>query len=228
MEKPDKKMPPAYVTYKSFINFINGLRENGMPSHLTRTMFPGSNSGKATMALSLKALGLMHKEDIPTDLMKKFVDTKNGYNEILREVVLASYDFLTSPDFDIKTTTTDKLAEKFKDAGAGGSTVTKCMAFFLSACGDAGIEVSKYVKTLPPAPTSQKKRQKQKPPQGHDDGGDDGQPPAPPGMDKIVVPLRGIEDGVIYFPAGLDAVEAAKAVKAAIFILNNYYDLEAN
>lgn len=231
METTDKKMPPAYVTYKSFSNFINGLRENGMPSHLTRTMFPGSNSGKATMALSLKSLGLMHGDDLPTPMMKKLVDKSNNYKEVLREVVLTSYDFLTSQDFDIKTTTTDKLAEKFKAAGAGGSTITKCMAFLLSACADTGIEVSKYVKTLPPPPKKSdagKKRQKPQEPQEDDEEDDDGslEGAVPEGMDRIVVPLRDMQDGLIFFPTGLDPAAAKKAVKAAIFILNNYYDLE--
>ena len=48
----------------------------------------------------------------------------------------------------------------------------------------------------------------------------------PEGMERITVPLRGKEDGIIFFPAELEKEEAKRAVKAAVFILNSYYELD--
>ncbi|MDO3382010.1 DUF5343 domain-containing protein [Gilvimarinus algae] len=231
-EKTDKKSPPPYVTYRSFFNFINGLRENGMPTHITRSTLPGSNSGKATMAASLRAMGLVVSDDLPTELMKQLTDPNTNYSEVLNEVLIGTYDFLSDPDFDIKNTTTDKVVEKIKLAGASGSTVTKCMAFFLSACSDANIEVSQYVKAPTPTRNSNGRRKAANKPKQAAENATKPQPTAghqediPEGMERITVPLRGMEDGIIFFPAELEENEARKAVKAAVFILNSYYELE--
>ncbi len=231
MENIAKKAPPPYVTYKSFSNFINKLREDGMPSHLTRSTLHGSNSGKATMAASLKAMGLIENKDDPTDLMKKLVNTECSYPAVLKEVLYSTYDFLTDPEFDLQNTTTDKMVEKFREAGAKGSTITKGISFLLSACEEADIEVSKYVKAPPPERSPSSKR-KVKNTQQYDDGdtNDTGSnvdnDEIPEGMEKITVPLRNMEDGIIYFPADLEQEEAKKAVNMANFILKNFYGLE--
>mgnify|MGYP000462874493 CR=1 FL=1 len=56
----------------------------------------------------------------------------------------------------------EKVVEKFRAAGASGSTVTKCMAFLLAACEDASIEVSKYVKAPAPARSTSNGKKKSK------------------------------------------------------------------
>ena len=231
MDKPEKKTPPPYVTYKSFSNFINGLRENGVPTHITRTILPGSNSGKATMAATLRSLGLVNAAEQPTEVMLKLTDPNNDYSSTLREIIISQYDFLTDPEFDIKNTTTEKVAEKIREAGAGGSTVTKCITFLLAACENAGIEVSSYVKA--PAPSRSngggKRRAKAKDPAPQADSPADealGADLVPENMERITVPLRGMEGGVIYFPAELEPDEAKKAVRMAVFILNEFYGLE--
>lgn len=231
MENISKKAPPPYVTYKSFSNFINKLREDGMPTHLTRSTLPGSNSGKATMAASLKAMGLIENKDEPTDLMKKLVNPECDYPSVLKEVLYSTYDFLTDPEFDLKNTTTDKVMEKFRELGAKGSTVTKCISFLLSACQEADIEVSKYVKTPPPDRSPNSKRKAKNTTQHvdrdvNDAGSGEDNDDIPEGMEKITVPLRNMEDGVIYFPADLEQEEAKKAVNMANFILKNFYGLE--
>ena len=42
-----------------------------------------------------------------------------------------------------------EVVEAFRKQGVSGSTTVKAMAFFLAACKDAKIEVSKYVRTPP-------------------------------------------------------------------------------
>ena len=224
-----KKTAPAYTTYKSFQNFVESFREDGaMPTHLSRSTLPGSNSGKATMAASLRALGLLAPDESPTELMKRLVEPENDYSDVLKEVLYQAYDFLTDPEFDLENTTTDKMVEKFKELGANGSTVTKCMAFFLSASSDAHIAVSKYVKAPPPQrSTTTKKTKIARKGKDHEDTEDElhDHQKSRVGMEKITVPLRGMEDGIIFFPEGLEGPDARKAVRAAIFNLNSFYEL---
>jgi len=226
MSETSKKTIPPYVTYKSFSNFINGLRENGAPVHITRSMLPGSNSGKAAMSASLSALALVNDKEEPTEDMKQLVDASKDYSTILRLVLKKSYPFLVDGSLGLGNTTTDKVVEKMRELGAGGSTITKCIAFLLAAAADAGIAVSRYVKT-PAPPTSTKKRAKHV---ARDEPGTeveteeevDEELESLVGKERIVVSVHGMDDWVIYVPEGLSDTQWKHGLKMAKFILDNY------
>lgn len=236
MAEPSKTtLTPPYTTYKSFINLINDLRENGIPTHITRSVVKGSNSDKAMMNASLRALGLITDDATPTEKLKQLVEKQDNYSENLKAILHQAYPFLFDSSIDIANTTTEKVAEKFKDAGASGSTVSKGMSLFLALAKDAGIQVSSRVKA--PAPVRSINGNKKKPKRSEapnidkeegldDDSLDSGAEKELEGMERITVSLRGMPDGVIYFPEGLNGETAIKAVRLAIFALKNYYDLE--
>lgn len=231
MSESTKTMTPPYTTYTSFDNLIKDLRENGVPEHITRSVVKGSNSGKAMMTASLKALRLIDDSMSPSEDLKQLVESEENYSKNLKKILERSYDFLFDGSIDIHNTTTEKIVEKFREAGASGSTVSKCISFFLGAAKAAEINVSARVKS--PAPD--RKPTKPKKAKGKDGGSaNDDQTPKKtekalhPEMEKITVPLRGMDDGVIYFPKGLDADDAKRAVKMAVFILNNFYGLDVN
>lgn len=231
MEDAPKKTVPPYATYKSFTNFINGLREHGTPKHITRSMLPGSNSGKAAMSASLSALGLVNDKDEPTALMRQLTDSVKDYGTILREILEGSYGFLTDGSLDISDTTTDKVVEKFKELGANGSTITKCMAFFLSAAADAKITVSRWVKTpaAPPKSTKKKVARPLSPTAGEDDddGGDD-EDRYLTDKERIVVSVHGMEEWEIFVPKDLTPTQWKHGLKMAKFILDNYRPTDDN
>jgi hypothetical protein len=151
MAKTPKTAIPAYTTSASFNNLINDLRETGIPTHISRSVVKGSNSGKATMQSSLRALGLTKDDSTPTEKLAKLVKDKDNYRANLGVVIKDAYPFLFDGSIDLANTTSELVAEKFKAAGAGGSTVSKGVAFFLAIAKDAGIEVSPRVKA--PTPT---------------------------------------------------------------------------
>lgn len=130
-----------------------------MPEYLTKSVMPGSASGKPTMSASLKFLNLMDSNERPTKKMSQLIESEDNYGTVLSEVVREAYPFLKDESIDLKTTTTDKLVEQFEALGARGSTVSKCMAFFLAACKDSGIKVSQYVKA-PQPPSNRGSRRK--------------------------------------------------------------------
>ncbi|CAA0112319.1 Uncharacterised protein [Halioglobus japonicus] len=231
MNDSTKKVTPAYTTYKSFVNLINDLRENGIQPHITRSVVKGSNSGKAMMTASLKALGLIDEDTVPTEKLSLLVNSTEDYSTALNLVLQEAYPFLFDGSVDLSNTTTEKVAEKFKEAGATGSTITKSMHFFLSAAKEAEVEVHSRVKA-PAIDRSKQTRRKSKLGEPKDEseagqGGGENESEIPEGMERITVPLRNMEDGVIYFPAELEQEEAKKAVKMAVFILNNFYGIDS-
>ena len=230
MKQESKKAVPAYTTYTAYTNLIKDLRENGMPDHITRSVIKGSNSGKAMMMASLKYLNLINSDHTPSDALAQLVDNEEDYSKNLKKLLEAQYPFLFDGSLNIHSTTTEKVTEKFKEQGATGSTVSKSIAFFLGAAKAANIDVSARVKA-PPIPKSTVKRKikelkvitedKVTPPSPPED--DDF---IPDGMERITVPLRGMEDGIIYFPEDLDKADAKRALKTAKFILEQYYELD--
>lgn len=227
MAEPTKKTVMPYATYQSFSNFINGLREHGMPKHITRSMLPGSNSGKASMSAALAVLGLVTAKDEPTAAMKQLADPTKNYSEELSKILLAAYPFLRDGSLNLADTTTDKVVEKFKECGASGSTITKSMSFLLSAAKDAKLEVSRYVKTPPPpsrlgGKVAKKKSHKPALNEGVDDGNHGNDPPPPTNKERIVVSAHGMEPWEIYVPKGLTSAQWKHGLKMATFILSNY------
>lgn len=224
MNDEGKSLTPAYTSYKSFNNLINDLRENGLPNHITRSVVKGSNSGKAMMLSSLRSLGLIRDDLTPEPALKKLVEGEAEYANTLGEVIRASYPFLFDGSIDLANTTTEKVVEKFRDAGASGSTISKGMAFFLAAAKEAGISVSSRVKSMaPPRSSMPKKRQNDKPPVADEQPKQPATPEtAPTGFISIPIPLHGMKDGAILLPDGLNKKQWDYAKKMAEFILENY------
>lgn len=227
---------PPYTTYASFKNLLADLRDEGMPSHVTRSVMKGSNSAKATMTSSLKSMGLIDDEMTPSPLFVSLVESSDDeYPARLHALLRRTYSFLLDDSVDLANTTTEIVAKKFQEAGAGGSTVSKGMAFFLAAAREAGLEVSPRVKPPVSPKNSARKRARPSLPAGRgqgdenkNGGGQNADANILPGegMERITVPLRGLADGVIYFPQQLEKDDARRAVKAAIFILKSYYGLD--
>jgi len=219
-----KKAVPPYATYQSFLNFINGLRENGYPGHITRSMLPGSNSGKAAMSATLSYLGLVTDNDEPTERLAKLANAKRDYGGDLKEILLASYPFFADKSLDLANTTTDKVVQRVKELGAGGSTITKCVAFLLSAAKDASLPVSRYVKTPQVVRTNGKRRNsaKQIEPIVEPPTPPASQPRLPEDKERIVVSVHGMEEWEIFVPKGLSDTQWAHGLKMAKFILDNY------
>ena len=176
-EKIEKLVLPPYIPYKTFVNFINGLRETTVPSQIDKSVLRSMSGAmqSATIA-ALKFLGLIDGNAKSTDKLKQLVDASSeNYGAALKNVLMESYNFLFEGEFSLEQTTGSEVETKFRTKGASGSTVTKCMAFFLSAAKEANIKVSSHVR--PPSlarvsgqrKTNLKKKDNQEDNQGKND-----------------------------------------------------------
>ena len=181
------------------------------------------------MASSLKAMGLVNEKGEPTKNLTQLTDSSIDYKTSLRQILLHTYAFLNDGSIDLKNTTTEKLVEKFVALGASGSTISKCVAFFLAAAKDTGIAVSQYVKAPTPprsAVTKRDKKGRSTPIEEPDDEEIDAESEveSEPEEDRTVIPipLHGMADGKITLPANLNEEDWQYAVNMAKFILENY------
>jgi hypothetical protein len=155
-----KTIPPVYVSWGAFLNFINRLRDTGVPHRIDRSLM-GSQSGSLISALiaGLKALNLIDDSQRPTETMKQLVAaTDEARQPIYKQMFESAYSFVhQDQDFHLATATTAQLSQKFREQGMSGSTITKAIAFFLTLAKSADVKVSPHLKA-PPAPRTNGKK----------------------------------------------------------------------
>lgn len=161
MSEIKKSMSPPYATYGSFTNFINKLRETGIPSRIDPSVF-GNASGSVSYSIiaALKYLNLIDDDGNPT---QKFVALVNASDDerppILNEVIQAGYPSLFSGAINLKKATAGQFDDHMrKEYDVKGSTVDKIAAFFIGAAKQAGIELSPHLLARKPVATSSSSR----------------------------------------------------------------------
>jgi hypothetical protein len=159
----DKKILPPYASHKAFERLLDSFRGDGhLPDQVDRGVLGTmSGSGQSSMLKTLEALGLIDGASKPTRTLRDLLTHAKGSAEFkakLREILERAYPYLFGSGINLKTATTNQVQGAFREQNVTGSTISKCIAFFLSAAKDAGVEISKYVRTPPMADVGSKKR----------------------------------------------------------------------
>jgi hypothetical protein len=144
MNGPDGgKRPVPYVSYATWETFISDLRENGIPSRIDRSVLKRFAGGTASQLLtSLKAMGLMTENNIPTPELRRLVEAHatERWTEEVSDLTCRVFEPICL--LDLTTATPSQFAETFRASFSGGDEVQrKGAAFFFNAAKVAGIEV---------------------------------------------------------------------------------------
>ncbi len=205
-----KTTPPVYVSWGAFLNFINRLRETGVPQRIDRSLM-GNQSGSLISALiaGLKALNLIDDSQRPTETMKRLVAaTDEERQPIYKELFERAYSFVhDDQEFHLATATTAQLSQKFREQGMSGSTVTKGIAFFLTLAKMADVKVSPHLKA-PPAPrTNGKKASKAAPKRDAEPEAEEQvyEEPVDEDVERFEIPIPGKASVRVIVPKDLDA-----------------------
>ena len=137
---------PPYVSYSTFRNFLDKISKK-IPARVDRSLMPlMSGATQSQLMASLRYLGMVSATDQPTERLQLLAKSQGADRQrILREILETCYPFLFQ-DFDLQAATNNLIEKKFKDEGASGDTVRKCVAFFVAAINDAGISPPPYIK----------------------------------------------------------------------------------
>lgn len=157
----NKALAPPYVAYSSFKTMIGSFKAHILPTRIDRSVL-GSFSGivGSQLLTTLRFLKLIDKDNHPQDALSALVSAfgTESWAPALADVIKAAY----APVFDLnlKAASPSQFNERFAKSYPGeGSTLRKCMTFFLTAIQDAKIEISPYIlKNKKPRSTLLKKR----------------------------------------------------------------------
>ena len=152
-EASGRKSPlPPYVPYRTFLNFLDSLKNVVMPSHIDKAVI-GSLSGgmQSWLKASLKSMKLVDVEARPQERLRKLVASEGEDRKVLlRELFNATYAPLLKGKVDLQSTTTPNLKSAFAELGAQGETIDKQVAFLMALAKDAGLELSAHLKRSTP------------------------------------------------------------------------------
>jgi hypothetical protein len=147
-----KKLTPPYLSWKTFVSYIESMRQ-AIPPRIDKSMMTRlSGLNQSLMMNSFLYLDLIDKEGVLSPTLTQLIETsateKRGeFKAILNKVLLSSYSFLfdSTGTFDLAKSSSGDFDKKFEAQGVSGQTVGKCEAFFIAAAKEAGIKLSPYI-----------------------------------------------------------------------------------
>lgn len=149
MTNNNAKIIPAYVPYKTFRSFLVKCKDF-LPTRIDRSFWGETLSGGTggMLMASLNYFALIDEKQEPSPQLRALVDTVDSDGEAYRSELTNLLQKKYEPLFglDLARATNQQFMEVFRDSyGAGGTTVKKCIGFFVQACSDAGIELSPLI-----------------------------------------------------------------------------------
>lgn len=234
----DKAMKPPYTSYKSYTTLIEELRSHDvLPDVIDRSLGllrKRSGSEQAALIAALKWFKLIDNDGRRTKLFDDYLAASEAESKVLLKAMIegSGYSALTDGTFNLKSATTQQVTDKFREYDISGSTLSKCISFFLAASRDAGIQVSPHVKAPTVSPTTKRKAKPSitppaapTPPE-HAHTPPKHQKPHDESMISIPIPIAG-KDGAIILPKGMTDRQWNSVVKMIEFIINNYRETMA-
>jgi hypothetical protein len=164
-DETSEKVAPAYVPTATLFNFINSLRETGLPSQVNKSVMTNlSYTTQAQLLASMRYLGLIDTEGRPQAILSRLVEADDKARApIVEEILRARYSFVFD-NLDLSRVTTEELEKQFRQEGISGSTVERAVGFFRGAAEMAGLTLSPHLKKRSsPTGAPRKARSKKRP-----------------------------------------------------------------
>jgi hypothetical protein len=145
-ERTERAALPPYLPYKTFANFLEGLHV-GVPAQIDRSVMCSlSGTMQSWLLGALRYLGLTTDDNVPTERLQKLVKAKGPERQaILAEIAESSYGSVFKNGVNLQTATPRQLDDAFASIGAQGTTIKKCVGFFIALAKDAGLPLSHFL-----------------------------------------------------------------------------------
>jgi hypothetical protein len=236
-QETQREHVPAYVSFPTLENFI-GIYSGAtdIPRHIDRSLMRNlSGAVQNHLMASLKFLALIDNDGAVMPgfrVLAKMHGTDEFAAQLREEIDSAYQDIVNSAEISALTPKT--LQEKFRDAGATGSTNAKAIRFYLQALKKCGLTVPRHLAAATAGATTPASRKKngdsstsstQKSPQKSkqtSDSGDGGKREPKHHVDdhhsSFPVFLGPGREGQIVFPTDISADDCEKFAAAIAYL----------
>lgn len=200
---PRRALPP-YISMKTFLGFMEKLKETTVPERVDGSVlknYAGSTAAQITAAL--RFLGFIEENGKSAELLGQLVNAykTDVWQQEIGEVMVEAYAPIVK-DLKLETATPGMLNEKFREWGADGEVLEKCVRFFEAAMTEGGIKLSPHIlNKVRSKPDRTKVRQKRKETEEEESNGDGSSGDAAPiGTVRFPFPIPGKPDAALYLP----------------------------
>lgn len=171
---------PVYVPYATLISALDALKRDGIPGtgKIDKTLWDSQSGAiQGQLLIAFRFLGLIDERNNVLPSLPPLVQAEDR-KPILKKIVEESYSKLLA--LDLNTISQGQLDEALRGYGIGGSTLIRAARFFVKACQETGIPISKRVSesvraTPASASTPRRRRQSGAAPR-HDERNNDNPP----------------------------------------------------
>jgi len=181
-ENDAKASTPVYVPYATLISALENLRTHGIPGtgKIDKSIWDTQSGAiQGQLLIAFRFLGLIDDQNRVLPALPLLVKaTPEERKAHLKKIIEEKYKSVVS--LDLKTITQGQLEEAVRGLNVSGSTLVRAIRFFVKACQECGIPISKRVSERVRGPLSPTPR-KHKPSNGVKRQGEEFQaiPPAP-------------------------------------------------
>ena len=142
-----QKPIPPYVAYKTFINFVNGLKAAGIPNRIDKSIIRLSGAAQSQLIYALRFFDLIDADGKPKESLTRLVNSEGAERKkLLKEMTLRGYSFVFSSELDLNTATGKQVEELFGEHGVQGETARKAISLFLLFAKETEIKLSPHLK----------------------------------------------------------------------------------
>ena len=164
-DSPRRPLPP-YVSFKTLLSFMDKMKETAVPDRIDGSVlknYAGSTAAQLTGAL--RFLGFIEENGATTKLLTEMVNAYKSdvWASEFGEVMRKAYTQIIK-DLKLETATPAMLNERFRECGAEGEVLEKCVRFFEAGMIEGGMKLSPYILNKPRSKPERKpkpKRQKE-------------------------------------------------------------------
>lgn len=141
-----KKPIPPYVPYKTFINFVNGLKQ-GIPARIDKSVIRLSGATQSQLIYALRFFDLIEPDGKPKESLARLVNSEGAERKkLLKEMTHRAYSFVFTSSLDLNAATGKQVEELFGEHGVQGETARKAISLFLLFAKETETKVSPHLK----------------------------------------------------------------------------------
>ena len=142
-----KTPAPPYIPFKTLSNWLEKIEPKALPPQIDKSLLTTMAGGQRLPFMATLAwLGLVGETGnrLPTRQQIVVAKTADERKALLKAIIESRYPWVTP--LTAQNATLAQLEQSFSEKGPSGSTLRKCIVFYLQAAAYCGIPVSPHFK----------------------------------------------------------------------------------
>jgi hypothetical protein len=216
----DTRVTPPYVPIKTFLNFIDSIKDT-VPHRIDNSVLTKySGSVRTQLRGALRFLGLIDDVGITQPALRELAAARgtSEWKRVFTDHFFAPYKEILG-QLNLERGTLQQLKERFRAVGLDGSVMIKSVRFFLAGLEETGSTYSPHFKARGLSTgvgSARPKRGKTRPSNGAAAGGtaprdestaDEEAIPAPEGSQRFTLPVKDKSPALMFLPADMKQPE---------------------